>query len=141
MAHYRRHARYQPERQAPAFCGKRVVAIGKVYARGGSKALLIEKIEAEKQGLTAADELHDLEARAIWQHRRDPRGALHDVTVEFNGEPTRIQLECAHETGDGLTGAHFAAFAVHHDLKRAPNCIPHNLARLTPCFLNHYIQS
>jgi hypothetical protein len=30
------------------FAGKRVVASGKVYERGGSKALLIEKIEAEK---------------------------------------------------------------------------------------------
>ena len=30
------------------FAGKRVVASGKAYERGGSKALLIEKIEAEK---------------------------------------------------------------------------------------------
>jgi hypothetical protein len=30
------------------FAGKRVVASGKEYERGGSKALLIEKIEAEK---------------------------------------------------------------------------------------------
>ena len=30
------------------FAGKRVVASGKEYQRGGSKALLIEKIEAEK---------------------------------------------------------------------------------------------
>ena len=30
------------------FAGKRVVASGKTYERGGSKALLIEKIEAEK---------------------------------------------------------------------------------------------
>ena len=31
------------------FAGDRVVATGKVYTRGGSKALLIEKIEAEKK--------------------------------------------------------------------------------------------
>lgn len=30
------------------FAGRRVVASGKVYERGGSKALVIEKIEAEK---------------------------------------------------------------------------------------------
>jgi hypothetical protein len=30
------------------FAGKRVVASGKAYERGGSKALVIEKIEAEK---------------------------------------------------------------------------------------------
>jgi hypothetical protein len=37
----------QNEKLLP-FAGKRVVATGKVYERGGSKALLIEKIEAEK---------------------------------------------------------------------------------------------
>ncbi len=37
----------QNEKLMP-FAGKRVVASGKMYERGGSKALLIEKIEAEK---------------------------------------------------------------------------------------------
>src|SRR6202022_1830747 len=37
----------QNEKLLP-FAGKRVVATGKVYERGGSKALLIEKIQAEK---------------------------------------------------------------------------------------------
>jgi hypothetical protein len=31
------------------FAGERVVASGKVYTHGGSKGLLIEKIEAEKK--------------------------------------------------------------------------------------------
>ena len=37
----------QNEKLLP-FAGKRVVATGKVYEHGGSKALLIEKIDAEK---------------------------------------------------------------------------------------------
>jgi hypothetical protein len=37
----------QNEKVLP-FAGKRVTAIGKLYERGGSKALVIEKIEAEK---------------------------------------------------------------------------------------------
>jgi hypothetical protein len=37
----------QNEKVLP-FAGKRVTASGKLYERGGSKALLIEKIEAEK---------------------------------------------------------------------------------------------
>lgn len=123
------------------FAGKRVVASGKEYERGGSKAQLIEKIEAEKQGLATAHELHDLDTRAIWQRGRGPRGALHDVAVKLNGEPRGIQLQRAHQTGDGLARAHFAIFAIHHDSKRALNCILHDQARLTPCFLNHYIQS
>ena len=37
----------QNEKLLP-FAGRRVVATGKVYQHGGSKALLIEKIDAEK---------------------------------------------------------------------------------------------
>src|SRR3984893_12848149 len=42
-----RPATSQNEKLLP-FAGQRVVATGKVYVHGGSKALLIEKIDAEK---------------------------------------------------------------------------------------------
>lgn len=43
-----RYARHQPERQAAAFRRQAGGGQRQAYERGGSKALLVEKIEAEK---------------------------------------------------------------------------------------------
>jgi len=51
LAHRWHHAIQWPESQAAALCGQKVTASGTLYQRGGSTAIVIDKIEA--QGATS----------------------------------------------------------------------------------------
>jgi Anti-anti-sigma regulatory factor (antagonist of anti-sigma factor) len=72
--------------------------------------------ELQRDGLTAADELHDFHLGAGGQHRLRPEWLLDDPAVEFDGHARGIEPQRLQESQHGLPFPDGTTFAVDSDL-------------------------
>jgi hypothetical protein len=65
---------------------------------------------------TAADELDDLDMRALRERRARPIGRLDDTAIKLHGDTGRVEIERLEQLQNSVPVRHRMGLAVDHDL-------------------------